>query len=603
MTVQLGEPTMHELSESHTNAGQARLLRDYQIEAYEAVINDWGNGTRRVAVVLPTGVGKSSVLGKLISDCYHRGLRIAVMAHRAELLDQIVRDTLLVDPTIPREHFGLVRAENDDHTAPIVVAMFQTLANPKRALALGQRDVLLVDETHHIVAEGYHKTFVTLGGYDGAFFCGFTATLYRAEVTKGRSGAIGLGDVIEKVSYEKDLRWAIENGWLVPPTGLTVRIEALNALNKIKNVAGDFNQGDLAEVMEAAVEYTVDAVEMHARDRKSIIFAASVEASKMIADLINERGKLRAAATIGSMGYEERKPVYDAFRKGDLDIMVTVGVLTEGADFPMCDAVVMARPTRSRILYSQMVGRALRLYEDPEGKVKTDALVLDLSGSVREMKLIHLSELVHGIGIEVSEVDEDGEIIEPELCAMTGENVLTCMCPDCIEFRTPEKRIRNTRQGVVDMVTIDLLDGNDTLWLETPARVMFIPIDDKSDPGWIVFLWPNEDMSGWAVGTKNTRSGKGGWIDGDEPVYYPMATAIKEAEGWVLRQKGKTLPSKFASWRRRNQAPSELQAGLARRLGIPEFEGMTKGRLSDEISIALAAEVLDEAARLNAEDQ
>lgn len=596
MTLQSGyEPSLHEFMDGppvlEISGCGPRQLRPYQIEAVAAVERDWEAGIERVGVVLPTGTGKSSVIGALVARAYWRGQRIAIMAHRAELLDQIVDNILAVDPDLPPEHIGLVRASYDDHTAPIVVATFQTLANANRALSLGKRDMLIVDETHHIVAEGYHKTFVTLGGYDGALFAGFTATMYRAEMTKGRTQSVGLGDVIQKVSYEKDLKWAIESGYLVPPTGLTVRIEALNALNKIKNVMGDFNQTELAEVMEAAVEYTVDAIEMHARDRKSIVFGASVDACHQIVDLINERGVLRAAVTSGKMGYDDRKPVYEEFRNGDLNVMVTVNVLTEGADFPMCDCVVMARPTRSRIAYSQMVGRALRLYQDPQtGETKTDALVLDLSGSTRKMKLIHLSELVHGMGIETTEVDENGEVITT--------------CPDCLmdldacicEKETGEARVKEVRQGVVDMVTIDLLDDDDTLWLETPAGVPFVSLSD----GWLVFAWPRDgdrESGEWAVGNMNTRTKKGGFaetdIEGNE-VYYPLATALKRARNWVIDSQ-MVLPSKFARWRTTNQAPSDAQKGLARRLNIPQFESMTKGRLSDEISIEFAARVLDHA--------
>ena len=564
---------------------EPRTLRPYQQEAVDAVQADWAAGMSRVGVVLPTGAGKSTVIGKLVSDAYHDGNRVLLLAHRGELIDQMIRDLKLVDPTIPHQHIGIVRAEMDDSHAPIVGATLQTLANAKRRRALGKRDVIIWDEVHHAPAIGYHATFRELGGYDDALMCGMTATMYRADVTKGRSEQIGLGDVIEKISYERNLRWAIESGYLVPPTGLTVRVKELNALNKIKNVAGDFHQGDLAEIMEAAVEYTVDAIEMHARDRRSIVFAASVDACHQITDLLNQRGVLRAATTTGAMGYEERKPVYEAFRTGQLDVMVTVMVLSEGADFPMCDAVIMARPTRSRILYSQMVGRALRLFEG-----KSDALVLDLSGSVRQMKLIHLSELVNGLGIDTRDVDEDGEEV---ICPDCGENLGACTC----EPEEPaERRVSVKREGPVDMVTVDLLHDDDTLWLETPAGVPFVSLSD----GWLVFVWPkgsDRESGEWAVGNINTRKKGGGWMEtgvsGDE-LYYPLATALRKAQEWVL-DSGFQLPSKFASWRTRNQAPSELQSGLARRLHIPAYEGMTKGRLSDEISIAFAAAVLDPA--------
>lgn len=558
---------------------EPRQLREYQIAAVKAVEADWRAGTKRVGVVLPTGSGKSTVIGKIASNAYHAGHRIVCLAHRGELLDQMRRDLKAVDPTIPDEHMGMVRAEKDDHHAPIVFATLQTLATARRRRLLGKRDVILWDEVHHAPALGYHATFRELGGYDDALMCGFTATMYRADNSKGKTEQIGLGDVIEKISYEKDLRWAIEKGFLVPPRGLTVRIGELNALDQIKNVAGDFHQGDLADIMEAAVEYTVDAIELHARNRQSIVFAASVAASQQIADLINERGNLRAMSTTGSLSYDERQPIYQSFRDGELDVMVTVMVLTEGADFPMCDCVVMARPTRSRVLYSQMVGRALRLYEG-----KDDALVLDLAGTARQMKLIHLSELVHGMGLDNEEVDEDGE---PIICDGCGLNVGMCVCEPMVE----ELRVTIRREGPVDMVSIDLLDGSDTLWLETPAGVPFIPLDR----GLNVFLWPDDDRKYWAIGHINTNTGKGSFIstnDAGDPEFLALPEALKAAEMWVL-DSDYMLPGKFAAWRTGNKAPSEKQVNYARSLHIAGAETFTKGRLSDEISIALMARRVD----------
>lgn len=555
-----------------------RELRPYQIEAVHAVEADWRNGISRVGVVLPTGAGKSTVIGKLVSNAYHAGHRIVCLAHRGELLDQMRRDLIAVDPSIPTQHMGMVRADLDDHTAPIVFATLQTLATAKRRKAVGKRDVIIWDEVHHAPALGYHATFTELGGYDDALMCGVTATMYRSDTTKGKNVQIGLGDVIEKISYEKDLRWAIEQEFLVPPTGLTVRIGELNALDKIKNIAGDFHQGDLADIMEAAVEYTVDAIEMHAKDRRSIVFAASVAAAHQIASELNERGVLKAVSTTGAMTYDERQPVYQAFRDGDIDVMVTVMVLTEGADFPMCDCVVMARPTRSRVLYSQMVGRALRLYPG-----KTDALVLDLSGTTRSMKLIHLSELVHGLGIDIKEVDEDGEEIFCEKCNLP---IAMCSCE-------PEEELRVVirREGPVDMVTIDLLDDDDTLWLETPAGVPFISLSQGQN----VFVWPNDDRSEWAVGSINTNNGKGSFADVDadgNPTYHPLATALRKAEEWVVNN-NYTLPSRFAQWRTKSQAPTDKQVSYARGLHIVGAETFTRGRLSDEIAIALMAKTVD----------
>ena len=551
-------------------AAKPRELRPYQREAVAAVQRDWAAGLRRVGVVLPTGAGKSTVIGSLAAMAYHAGQRVVLLAHRGELLDQMVRDLKAVDPSIPASDIGIVRAEEDDHHCPIVAASLQTLAHARRRKALGQRDVILWDEVHHAGADGFHTTFEELGGYgDDAFMAGFTATMRRQHASR-----IGLGDVIQKISYTKDLRWAIDQGFLIKPKGLTVKLDDLNALDDVRTIAGDFAQGEMAAVMEAATSYVVDAVRMHASDRRPIIFAASVEAARSITERLNEVG-YPAVAVTGDMSYDDRQEHYHAFRMGTVRALVTVMVLTEGADFPMCDCVVLARPTRSTNLYSQMIGRALRLYDGKE-----DALVLDLAGSTRQMRLTTLPQILSGVESRIVGGDGSDFIEEEETEPSTTEEERTVL-------RTPRQR----RRGPVEMVTIDILSGRESgvLWLETPAGVPFIPLTD----GWVVFMWPENATKGadrYAVGNINTRTRAGGWMGGTEE-YLPTEQAVAYAERSVTAG-GFKLPERAAGWRS-SQAPSEPQVRYARSLGIPEYEDMTKARLSDEISIALAKRLLD----------
>jgi len=552
-----------------------RELRDYQTAAADAVERDWANGSQRNGVVLPTGSGKSTVIGEIGRRALDRGQRVVALAHRGELLDQMRRDFTAVAPHYA-DRTGIVRAETDDSHADIVFATLQTLATAHRRKALGERHVILWDEVHHAGAEGFHTTFRELGGYDSALMAGFTATMNRDQ-----RGVIGLGDVIQKISYEKDLAWAIRKGFLVKPHGMTVRIKGLDALDDVRNVAGDFHQAELAEVMEAATQYVVDAIKLHATDRRPIIFAASVDAAHHIADALTE-ADYPAIAVTGDIGYDDRGPFYDAYRSGDCKALVTVQVLTEGADFPMCDCVVLARPTRSKNLYSQMIGRGLRLFEG-----KTDALVLDLAGSARTMKLVNLTQLLPGA--ETTDVDTDGNIIEPELA------------PEPVEDDVLTKIVR---QGPVDMVTIDLLANDTTLWLETPKGVPFINLIDKDNPGEIVFVWPKDgirprgdERTTWAIGQINTRTKVGGWVTGsghyiaEEPEYVDLPEALEGAEVWIV-ETDQHLPDRGASWRR-NQPPSEAQLRLASQMRIVGYQDMTKARLSDEISIKFASRVLD----------
>jgi superfamily II DNA or RNA helicase len=531
-----------------------RELRPYQVEAVDAVMADWGNEIRRVGVVLPTGAGKSTVIAKIADRAADMGLRVVMLAHRGELLNQMAEAVAAVNPL--REPVGIVRAEQDDHHAQIVAATLQTLTHARRREALGRRDVVLWDEVHHVGAEGWHNVGVELGMYSGAFFCGFTATMRRDD-------AVALGESIEKVSYEKDLRWAIDSGYLTQPHGLTVQVDDLD-LSTVKTTAGDFNQGELAEVMEAAQDSVVHAIRTHAADRRAIIFASSVLAAQSLAEALYTSG-IPTGCVTGEMGMDHREEVYVAFRTGAVQMLVTVMVLTEGADFPMCDAVVIARPTRSQNLYSQMVGRALRLHPG-----KDDALVLDLVGSSRILSLATLTDLDAKAPIrKVDEAGNEMELVDP------------------LDAEEPAPRERQIRMGPLDVVTIDLL-ANDTLhknvlWLQTKGGVPFLDVQE----GYLAFLWPGAEDT-WRAGWITSRGDReGGWIqDG----FTDTDTAACAAEDWTSDRF--TLPLRTRSWRS-SQPPSEKQINFARMLGIGSADQMTKARLSDEISTHLATRRLD----------
>jgi hypothetical protein len=498
----------------------------------------------------------SSVIAAVAAESARMGLRVAMLAHRGELLDQMADTVQAVDPSLPRP--GIVRAEHDQSDAQIIAASFQTLTNGHRLDRVGDRHVVLVDEVHHVTATSYRKVVESFG--TDTYFCGFTATLRRED---GKA----LREMIDSVAYEKNLRWAIDEGYLVRPSGLTVRIPDLD-LSKVRTTAGDFQNSDLAEVMEAETDEVVKAILKHCRERRPIIFAASVQACHDIADMLTQHG-MAAEAVTGAMPYDDRHPVYDRYRSGQTRALVTVMVLTEGADFPCCDSVVIARPTQSQNLYSQMVGRALRLYPD-----KSDALVVDLVGTARVLKLVTLSNLE--AGVPTRQVDPDGNEIEPE--------------PEDEAVEEPAgPAIRKRRMGPIDTVHIDLLGDEETstLWLGTAKGTPFmIP----PDSGYAVFLW--EGPAGlYRVGSMAVKGPKdGAWVS-DDPK--PIEIAKEIAEDCVL-DAGYPLPKRTASWRK-TAPPSAGQMRYARTLGIHDAEDMDKARLSDEISIALMSARLDNA--------
>lgn len=533
-------------------------LREYQVEAADAVFEAWDEGVfPPPAVILPTGSGKSVTMGEIVRRLHARGGKgkIVVLAHRGELLRQLKRAVHQLDDSI---RVGTVKAQTREYDCDVLVASVQTLASSWEHLAeIGDVQAVLVDECHHYAAETYRGVLGELGAFDvvdATPVVGFTATMWRSDG--------GLESLWTPV-YEKDLIWAIEQGFLVRPRGLVVVCDSID-LSDVRVEAGEYVRSELEEAMMASVQSTVTAMETHCRDRACIVFAAGVDHAYSLAESLSEAG-LPAEVVVGSMSEEERQGVYDRFNSGVLHSMVTVTVLTEGADFPRCDCVVMARPTRSKSLHSQQVGRALRLYVDPvSGVEKRDALVLDLAGHTRSLSLMDLSRVDDSFGVEF--VNPEGDVVdEPEE-----------------ERRRPP---RNQRFGVLQVEEVDLFDPKGKVrtprWLQTEAGTLFLPGVER-----FVFLRERGDGV-WFVGWVTVRGELLGRFVSE---HGSRDEALRAAED-VARGFG-DLPLRSKS-QFVNVAPTDRQCDYARVLGIREPELFTKARLQDEISRAVGLRRLD----------
>ena len=533
----------------------ARQLRRYQREATQAVLDAWKvendelNAPIRPVVVLPTGTGKSTVIAAVAAVAARNGCRVALLAHRRELLDQMAAAVAAVDPEAPA--VGFVQGERDEPDAQIVAASFQTLANDRRRAALGRLDVVLVDEVHHSAADTYAGVLAALRDAGARFFAGFTATLSRADG--------GLGELWDTVSYEKSLKWALDEGYLVAPTGLTVVVDGLDTTAIPKGADGDLQAKALGKAMIASADTTAEAVVTHAAGRRLLVFGATVEHCEVLAAALTEKG-IVSEVVVGATDSDARRDRFERFTAGTLDALVTVQVLTEGTDLPACDGVVLARPTRSPVLYTQIVGRALRPLEG-----KTDALVLDIAGSTRDVALVTLSNLTP---------DAETKRVSPGSEEDPGQ-----------DEPAPPRRVMQ-REGAVDFVPVDLLGGSTSVWITTKAGHPAIECD-----GAIGFAFAHPDGDGYLAGiVEDNPRGVSGWLGGTD-VRGTLEQAIEGVEA-TLSGAGYTLPEKSAPWRSR-PTPSERQVQFGQRLGIAGAERMTKARLADEITRELVSRRLD----------
>src|SRR5688572_21605484 len=359
-------------------------LRDYQAEALARVKAAYKGGKRRVLVSLPTGTGKTVVFAHFPSALKMRK-RLLVLAHREELLLQAEEKFRSVDPTLK---VGIERAEAfvapDSH---VVIASVPTLARSDgtRLSRFNPEDfsIIVVDEAHHAVAETYRRILHHFGLFDPAttrYLVGFTATPRRGDKQ-------GLGEVFQEVCYAQDLRQMIAEGYLCPIRGW--RVNTNLSLDDVKVRHGDFVESQLARVVNVPwrnrllpVTYT-----RLANYRRAIVFCVDVQHAKDVCDVFTEAG-IRAAAVWGDMPREERRAVLSRFSKGEIAVLTNCNLLTEGFDEPRINCVMLARPTKSKLLYAQMVGRGTRLH--PE---KKDLMVVDVVDNSRTHTLPGLYSL------------------------------------------------------------------------------------------------------------------------------------------------------------------------------------------------------------------
>lgn len=359
-------------------------LRDYQREVVDQAWAHIADGAQRGMIVMATGTGKTTTALGWWGQ--HRR-RTLWLAHRIELCEQA---RLTCERLFPEVRATRADATVWDLSGDFVVGQVQTCATPKRLAALalsGEWDAVVVDECAHVhhpkaTSTGkepkptkcqYTDIVNALGG--SPFVLGLTATPDRLD----KRSVVGWFE--DRIIASLDIRWAIEHGHLVPIRALTVRTDV--DLDAVKTSHGDFAAGDLGRALSAADAPAtgVAAWLEHASDRITLAFAPTIESSIEITDAFRAAG-VAAAHLDGKTPDDERRRLIRDLGTGALRVLVNVGVTTEGTDIPAVSCVAMWRPTTSRSLATQMIGRGLRLADAKQDCVAEGTLVLTDIGLV-----------------------------------------------------------------------------------------------------------------------------------------------------------------------------------------------------------------------------
>lgn len=390
-------------------------LRDYQEECIQAVVSSLENGHKRLGISLATGAGKTVIFTQLIDRIKPspgNANQTLILAHRRELVEQAARHctNAYPDKSVDIE-MGNVHATG---TADITVASVQSITSGIRINKFDPQrfKLVLVDEAHHIVAPGYLRALEHFGLEQKRET---SPALVGVSATFSRFDGLRLGAAIDETVYHKDYIDMIGEKWLSNVIFTTVESKA--DLSKVRSGAtGDFQSGELSRVVntEQVNEITVRSWLAKAAGRKStLVFCVDLSHVAGLTQSFRNHG-IDARFVTGDTPKAERSERLEAFKAGGFPVLINCGVFTEGTDIPNIDCVILARPTRSRNLLVQMIGRGMRLHQG-----KANCHVIDMvssleAGIITTPTLFGLDpgELVNGASVDEMRKLKDGKEAE-----------------------------------------------------------------------------------------------------------------------------------------------------------------------------------------------
>ena len=408
-------------------------LRDYQEEDVKAVMDAWRE-TQSVLGIAATGLGKTRVAVEVAKRMMPgRGL---FLAHRGELIWQARRSFLEAGLDCEVEKAELAAANGLFEPVPMVLASVDTLKSGKVGMKRMRRfnpklfKFLIYDEGHHSVSKGNLEIvdYFTSGNPEMRVL-GLTATPDRMD-------EVNLGKVFKSICFDRDIEFGVDNGWLVEPVPRIATVGALDYSQVRETRNGELNEDDLAFILEQEepvarmVQPTLEVMygmpENYLLDKhiaqwreilvargnpiRTLIFTVSVKQAELMCNYINRVMPGIAGWVCGKTPDKDRSDLYRSFEHGDTYVMVNVGVATEGYDNPNIGLIVFGRPTKSRALCAQIIGRGTRTLRGiidglptKESRLLKIALsrkpycqVLDFAANTGKHKLVTVFHLLAG---------------------------------------------------------------------------------------------------------------------------------------------------------------------------------------------------------------
>ncbi len=488
-----------------------------------------------------------------------------MLAHRDELIAQAQSKLHMVAPELVS---GIVKAERNETGYQVTIASVQTLSREKRLAAFPREfDNVIVDEAHHAAAPSYHRVLEHVVGPE-TLLLGVSATLERSDKAR-------LDDVFDQVTYELGMLDLMQQGYLCDLRALEVLLKGFSTRG-MRRRHGDFVESDLeAALQEAdAPEHAVQAYQEHAAGRKALLFAPTVASAASFRDAFAQAG-IESAMVWGAQPHDERALALARFSRGEVSVLCNCMVLTEGFDEPSADCVIMARPTCSKPLYVQMLGRGVRTHPG-----KDNCLVLDLVGAASRIGDLMTTASLFGIEPQQAKSKKDADEDDEE-----GIGVLEAVGLE------QQKQAAVQAAGELVAREVDLFKRRDLAWGVGDQRYTL----SAGPQGLLVLKKDEDDLFGDSYDVVRVYREQGPYDryprDAVEVLAqgYDLGYAQGLAEEYVRQHGVKAFVNPNATWR--GKPASEAQLKFAKRLGVKYAPDVTMGEISELIDQAKARKV------------
>ena len=336
-------------------------LRPYQVQLLDDIRAAMRQGHRRILAVMPTGAGKGTTIGAMVASAAAKGNRTLVLAHRAELIEQLSNSASQWNV-----RHGVIQAGRSmDLSAPVQIGSVQTVA--RRLHKLPAPDIIIQDEAHHLVSGNTWGKIIDR--WPDAYLIGKTATPTRLS---GEGLGAGQGGYFTAIVLGPSAQWLTDNGYLA-----NARMLAPPGFDStgIRKRMGDFDTKEAEQRVGTIMGDCLSHYRKHVDGQTAIAFCCSVAHAEAVARQFQCNG-IPAASIDGTMDAATRRQLLQDLGTGRIRILTSCALIGEGVDVPSVGGCIVLRPTQSVSLHLQMIGRCLR-----PSPGKAAAVVLDHVGN------------------------------------------------------------------------------------------------------------------------------------------------------------------------------------------------------------------------------